>query len=123
MTPTGWFRTSDAVSATLHANVVASMRGNFVSIPTDCPQRDERLGWTGDIAVFAPTALFLNDATDFLQSWLRDVRLEQSPDGRIPLFVPEVPFPPEAARADPQFAGVRAAVLGRCVHDRPVRAV
>ena len=85
------------VSATLHANVVASMRGNFVSIPTDCPQRDERLGWTGDIAVFAPTALFLYDATEFLQSWFRDVRLEQSPDGRIPLFVPEVPFPPGAA--------------------------
>ena len=112
MRPTGWFRTSHAGLATLHANVVASMRGNFVSIPTDCPQRDERLGWTGDIAVFAPTALFLYDAADFLQSWLRDVRLEQSSDGRIPLFVPEVPFPHEAARANPQFAGVRSAVWG-----------
>lgn len=111
LTRTGWFRTSHAGLAQLHANVVASMRGNFVSLPTDCPQRDERLGWTGDIAVFAPTAMFLYDAADFLNDWMRDVAAEQRDDGRIPIFVPEVPFPEEARHID-QFGDVRAAVWG-----------
>jgi alpha-L-rhamnosidase len=108
---TGWFRTSHAGLAQLHANVVASTRGNFVSIPTDCPQRDERLGWTGDIAIFAPTAMFLYDATDFLNDWMRDVAAEQRDDGRIPIFVPEVPFPDDARHIE-QFGDVRAAVWG-----------
>src|SRR5690606_16457669 len=77
----GWFRTSHSGLSQLHSNVVASLQGNFVSIPTDCPQRDERLGWTGDIAVFAPTASFLYDCTGFLSEWLRDVALEQEEDG------------------------------------------
>ncbi|MET0315513.1 MAG: family 78 glycoside hydrolase catalytic domain, partial [Rhodococcus fascians] len=106
MRRTGWFRTSNRLLAQLHANVVASTVGNFISIPTDCPQRDERLGWTGDIALFAPTALFLFDASDFLQSWLRDVALEQREDGRIPIFVPEVPFEESIARSVAQFGGV-----------------
>ncbi len=108
----GWFRTSHTELARLHDNVVASMQGNFVSIPTDCPQRDERLGWTGDIAVFAPTATFLYDCSGFLRSWLRDVELEQDDDGRLPTFVPEVPFPPFAAQLHPQFDRARSAVWG-----------
>ncbi|TCC36476.1 alpha-L-rhamnosidase [Kribbella speibonae] len=108
---TGWFRTSHPELAQLHANVVNSMRGNFVSIPTDCPQRDERLGWTGDIAVFAPTATFLYDCTDLLRSWLIDVAHEQRPDGSLPIFVPQVPFPPSAAD-DPQFTARHVAVWG-----------
>ena len=55
------------------------MRGNFLDVPTDCPQRDERLGWTGDIQVFAPTAAFLYDCAGFLTSWLRDLAAEQRP--------------------------------------------
>ena len=55
----------------LHENIVWSMRGNFLDVPTDCPQRDERLGWTGDLQVFAPTASFLYDCAGFLASWLR----------------------------------------------------
>ena len=66
----------------LHENVVWGMRGNFLYVPTDCPQRDERLGWTGDIQVFAPTASFLYDVRGFLDSWLRDLALEQERDGR-----------------------------------------
>ncbi|MBB1511091.1 family 78 glycoside hydrolase catalytic domain [Tessaracoccus sp. MC1627] len=108
----GWFRTSHAAVQQLHHNVVASTEGNFVSIPTDCPQRDERLGWTGDIAVFAPTASFLFDTADFLRSWLRDVSLEQREDGSVPTFVPEVPYPDEAPQISPQFGRVHAAVWG-----------
>ena len=53
----------------LHRNMVWGMRGNFLDVPTDCPQRDERLGWTGDISVFAPTAAYLYDVKDFLLDW------------------------------------------------------
>ena len=66
MARTGWFSCSDELLNRLHENVVWSMRGNFVDLPTDCPQRDERLGWTGDIQVFAPTAAFLYDCTGML---------------------------------------------------------
>ena len=59
MERTGWFECSDPLLNRLHENVVWSMRGNFLDVPTDCPQRDERLGWTGDIQVFSPTASFL----------------------------------------------------------------
>ncbi|MEU4674785.1 family 78 glycoside hydrolase catalytic domain [Amycolatopsis sp. NPDC023774] len=91
MPRTGGFSTSHALLNRLHENVVWGMRGNFLSIPTDCPQRDERLGWTGDIQVFAPTASFLFDCNAFLQSWLEDVRLEQkAADGVVPMVVPAV---------------------------------
>ena len=66
MRRTGWFDCSDPLVNRLHENVVWSMRGNFVDVPTDCPQRDERLGWTGDIQVFAPTASFLYDCAGML---------------------------------------------------------
>ncbi|MEA5055008.1 MAG: family 78 glycoside hydrolase catalytic domain, partial [Propionicimonas sp.] len=109
---TGWFRTSHAGLQRLHDNVVASTEGNFVSIPTDCPQRDERLGWTGDIAVFAPTAMFLFDSAAFLRSWLRDLSLEQRDDGSVPSFVPELPFPRWAEDMHPQFGRIHPAVWG-----------
>lgn len=87
---TGTFRSSDPLLDRFHENVVWGMRGNFVSVPTDCPQRDERLGWTGDIAAFAPTAAFLSDADAFLRDWLVDVALEQEhADGVIPFVVPD----------------------------------
>ncbi|MFI8191789.1 family 78 glycoside hydrolase catalytic domain [Streptomyces sp. NPDC085946] len=94
MRRTGWFECSDPLVNRLHENVVWSMRGNFVDIPTDCPQRDERLGWTGDIQVFAPTASFLYDCAGMLDSWLTDVGLEQLPDGTIPWYVPVIPGEP-----------------------------
>ncbi|MET9677839.1 family 78 glycoside hydrolase catalytic domain [Streptomyces sp. NPDC006482] len=94
MRRTGWFECSDPLVNRLHENVLWSMRGNFVDIPTDCPQRDERLGWTGDIQVFAPTASFLYDCAGMLDSWLADVALEQLPDGTIPWYVPVIPGEP-----------------------------
>ncbi|MBK9715069.1 MAG: glycoside hydrolase family 78 protein [Kouleothrix sp.] len=87
----GWFECSDPLINRLHENVVWSMRGNFLDVPTDCPQRDERLGWTGDIQVFAPTASFLFDTAGFLQSWLADLAAEQAEaDGVVPFVVPNV---------------------------------
>ncbi|ADD42552.1 alpha-L-rhamnosidase [Stackebrandtia nassauensis] len=87
---TGWFTCSHEPLNQLHDNIVWGMRGNFLSIPTDCPQRDERLGWTGDIQVFAPTAAYLFDCDGFLASWLEDLALEQSQDGAVPFIVPDV---------------------------------
>jgi alpha-L-rhamnosidase len=88
---TGTFRTSDPMLNQFHENVVWGMRGNFVDVPTDCPQRDERLGWTGDIAAFAPTAAFLYDVDAFLSDWLRDLSLEQEHhDGIIGYVIPDV---------------------------------
>ncbi len=74
----------------LHENVLWSQRDNFVSVPTDCPQRDERLGWTGDAQAFAPTASTLFDSQAFWASWLRDVALEQDDVLGVPSVVPDV---------------------------------
>ena len=88
---TGHFACSDELLNQLHRNVVWGLRGNFLDVPTDCPQRDERLGWTGDIAVFAPTAAFLYDVDGFLRDWLVDLGLEQrAQDGLVPFVVPDV---------------------------------
>ncbi len=87
----GTFRTSDPLLNQFHENVVWGMRGNFVDVPTDCPQRDERLGWTGDIAAFAPTAAFLYNVDSFLSDWLIDLDLEQQHhDGIVGFVIPDV---------------------------------
>ncbi|MDN4609861.1 glycoside hydrolase family 78 protein [Arthrobacter burdickii] len=90
LTRTGTFSTSHELLDRLHENVLWSMRGNFIDVPIDCPQRDERLGWTGDIQVFAPTASFLFDTAGFLTSWLADLASEQRADGAVPHVVPVV---------------------------------
>ncbi|NUT71373.1 family 78 glycoside hydrolase catalytic domain [Pseudarthrobacter sp. C4D7] len=97
---TGTFECSNDLVNQLHRNIVWGLRGNFLDLPTDCPQRDERLGWTGDIGVFAPTAAYLYDVKDFLQDWLLDLAAEQkAQDGLVPIVVPDVlkycPQPPE----------------------------
>ncbi len=100
---TGWFESSHDLLNRFHENVVWGMRGNFVDVPTDCPQRDERLGWTGDIQVFAPTASFLFDSAGFLTSWLADLAAEQQKDGSVPYVIPDVirrPGPATAAWGD-----------------------
>jgi alpha-L-rhamnosidase len=104
MERTGWFSCSDELLNRLHENVVWGMRGNFLDLPTDCPQRDERLGWTGDIQIFAPTARFLYDCTGMLSSWLADVAAEQIELGTVPVYVPYIqlkfPAAPVAAWGD-----------------------
>ncbi|MER6957627.1 family 78 glycoside hydrolase catalytic domain [Streptomyces sp. NPDC000618] len=111
MRRTGWFECSDPLINRLHENVVWSMRGNFVDIPTDCPQRDERLGWTGDIQVFAPTASFLYDCAGMLDSWLTDVAMEQLPDGTVPWYVPVIPGGPHWTPIKPGAAWGDVATL------------
>ncbi|MEL7978076.1 glycoside hydrolase family 78 protein [Isoptericola sp. F-RaC21] len=92
MARTGWFASSDPDLDRLHENVVWSLRSNFVDIPTDCPQRDERLGWTGDIQAFAPTAAFLYDVHGMLGDWLRTLSAEQRRfGGTVPVYVPWIP--------------------------------
>jgi len=87
----GEFECSNELLNQLHRNVVWGTRGNFLDVPTDCPQRDERLGWTGDIAVFAPSAAYLFDVEDFLREWLANVAAEQrAADGMVAYVVPDV---------------------------------
>ncbi|HEY8902442.1 MAG TPA: family 78 glycoside hydrolase catalytic domain [Chthoniobacterales bacterium] len=88
--PIGRFTSSSAKLNQLQSNIVWGQRGNFVDIPTDCPQRDERLGWTGDAEVFCPTAMFNYDCTAFWKSWLASMRDDQESDGRIPHVIPNV---------------------------------
>lgn len=91
MVRTGWFECSDPLLNQFHRNVVWGMRGNFLDVPTDCPQRDERLGWTGDLEVFSPTATFLYDVSGLLQSWLKDLAVEQrKAGGSVPHVIPNV---------------------------------
>jgi alpha-L-rhamnosidase len=92
----GTFESSDADLNRFHENVVWSQRDNFVSVPTDCPQRDERLGWTGDAQAFASTACTLFDAQSFWASWLRDLALDQDPVLGVPSVVPDVVIQGEA---------------------------
>jgi len=87
----GHFESSSELVNQLHSNVVWGLRGNFLDVPTDCPQRNERLGWTGDLAVFSPTAAFLYDVKDFLQDWLLDLAAEQkAQDGLVPFVIPDI---------------------------------
>lgn len=85
--PAGRFVCSDAAINRLQENILWSQRGNFVSVPTDCPQR-ERAGFTGDAQIFAPTACFNMDVAAFFTRWLRNLRIEQRADGQVPTTVP-----------------------------------
>jgi alpha-L-rhamnosidase len=94
MAVTGHFECSDPVINQLQHNILWGQKGNFVDVPTDCPQRDERLGWTGDIQVFASTAAFNMDIAGFMTKWAQDVADAQSENGSIPAVVPSViPLP------------------------------
>ncbi|MFK4759818.1 family 78 glycoside hydrolase catalytic domain [Microbacterium sp. ZW T5_45] len=84
----GEFSCSDPLLNRLHENVVWGMRGNFLDVPTDCPQRDERLGWTGDLMAFAPTSAHLYDTAGMLSGWLSDLAADQTDDGNVPVYIP-----------------------------------
>ena len=90
MTPTGSFACSDPMINQLQHNIQWGQKGNFLDIPTDCPQRDERLGWTGDAQVFSMTAAFNFDVAPFYTKWMRDVAADQLPDGLVPHVIPDV---------------------------------
>lgn len=86
---TGYISTGVPEVNKLFENIIWGQKDNFLDIPTDCPQRDERLGWTGDAAAFVKTASYNFDVEKFFDKWLNDVRLEQCENGRIPNVVPD----------------------------------
>ena len=89
----GEFSCSNELVNKLQSSIRWGAKSNFVDIPTDCPQRDERMGWTGDIALFSPTAAYNFDMSRFLEKWFKDVRSEQNKGGGIPVTVPLVVVP------------------------------
>lgn len=111
---TGDFESSSSALNQLQHNILWGVKGNFVDIPTDCPQRNERLGWTGDAQLISTTAAFNVDAAGFFARWLKDLALDQSPNGNVrwvaPDVVHEIDFEwmtgaPEAVRKRRQDAG------------------
>lgn len=90
MPATGSFNSSHALLNQLQHNIQWGQNGNFLDVPTDCPQRDERLGWTGDAQVFARTASFNRKVDNFFSKWLKDVSADQHDDGSVPYIIPDV---------------------------------
>ena len=90
MTPTGSFSCSDPMINQLQHNIQWGQKGNFLDVPTDCPQRDERLGWTGDAQVFSMTAAFNFNVAPFYTKWTRDIAADQLPNGSVPDVIPDV---------------------------------
>ncbi len=90
MKRTGRFECSHEGVNKLYENIVWGQRGNFLDVPTDCPQRDERLGWTGDAQVFARTASYNYDVEKFFTKWLADLAADQGEDGSVPHVIPDV---------------------------------
>jgi len=90
MARTSEFETSKPPINQLQHNIIWGQKGNFLDVPTDCPQRDERLGWTGDAQVFSRTAAFNMDVAGFFTKWLKDVAADQFETGSVPYVVPNV---------------------------------
>ncbi|MDN3657608.1 family 78 glycoside hydrolase catalytic domain [Ferruginibacter paludis] len=99
MKPTGTFSSSNALVNQLQHNIQWGQRGNFLDVPTDCPQRDERLGWTGDAQAFSRTASFNFGVNNFFDKWMKDVAADQLADGRIPHVIPNVLGPDNGGSA------------------------
>jgi len=91
-TPTGEFSCSNPLLNQLQHNIMWGQKSNFLEAPTDCPQRDERLGWTGDAQVFIRTAAFNMDVRRFFHKWVQDIRDAQKPSGGVPEVIPSVKF-------------------------------
>ena len=90
MKPTGTFTCSEPLINQLQSNIQWGQKDNFLDIPTDCPQRDERAGWTGDAQVFSMTAAFNFDVASFYTKWLKDLAIEQRSDGLVPHVIPDI---------------------------------
>ena len=99
MARTSEFSTSEPLVNQLQHNILWGQKGNFLDVPTDCPQRDERLGWTGDAQVFSRTAAFNMDVAGFFTKWLKDVAANQLDNGSVPFVVPDVLTTPERPAA------------------------
>lgn len=90
MEPVGNINCSNPLLNQLHHNYLWGLKGNFLDVPTDCPQRDERLGWTGDAQIFCRTACYLMNTYTFYKKWLHDVEVDQTPEGGVPHVVPNI---------------------------------
>jgi alpha-L-rhamnosidase len=90
MKPAGTFSCSNEMINKLQHNIQWGQKGNFLDVPTDCPQRDERLGWTGDAQVFSRTATYNMNVHNFFTKWLKDVAADQYPSGSVPFVIPDV---------------------------------
>jgi alpha-L-rhamnosidase len=90
MEKTGEFASSHELINQLQHNIQWGQRGNFLDVPTDCPQRDERLGWTGDAQAFSRTAAYNFNVHSFFTKWLKDLELDQREDGAVPFVIPNV---------------------------------
>ncbi len=90
MNQSGIFSTSNPLINQLQHNIVWGQKGNFLDVPTDCPQRDERLGWTGDAQVFSRTASYNMQVNNFFSKWLKDLSADQLPNGSVPFVIPNV---------------------------------
>ena len=90
LTRTGWLETEDPLLNQLFSNILWSQKGNFLEVPTDCPQRDERYGWTGDGQLFARMATYQYDVRQFFRKWLADMRAAQREDGWVPEVIPTI---------------------------------
>jgi alpha-L-rhamnosidase len=120
MAPTGSFESSDPLLNQLQQNITWGQKGNFVDVPTDCPQRDERLGWTGDIQVFVRTAAFNMDVAGFMTKWMQDVADAQSEQGSIPAVVPNVLSLPDGGPAWADAVVICPWTLYLCYGDRRI---
>ena len=89
MKRTGYLNSSSPMLNKLFSNIIWGQRGNFLDVPTDCPQRDERQGWTGDATVFCKTATYNYDVEKFFEKWLTDLKLDQGKRGNIPNIIPQ----------------------------------
>ncbi|WP_375337596.1 family 78 glycoside hydrolase catalytic domain [Domibacillus sp. PGB-M46] len=89
MPQTGYFECSSPLVNQLYSNILWGQRGNFLDVPTDCPQRDERLGWTGDAQIFARTAAYNYQVAPFFTKWLRDLKSDQTSNGTVPFVIPD----------------------------------
>ena len=90
MQPTGSFTSSNPLINQLQHNIQWGQKGNFLDVPTDCPQRDERLGWTGDAQVFSRTASFNMNVNNFMSKWTKDIAADQFENGSVPFVIPNV---------------------------------
>jgi alpha-L-rhamnosidase len=90
MEATGSFQCSDPLVNQLQHNILWGQKGNFLDVPTDCPQRDERLGWTGDAQMFIRTSAHLMNVAPFFTKWLRDLAADQLDNGGVPYVIPHV---------------------------------
>ena len=114
MPVTGSYECSNPLLNQLQHNIQWGQKGNFVDVPTDCPQRDERLGWTGDAQAFCRTAAFNMDVSAFFTKWLKDVAADQRPGGEVPDVIPDV-LNPQGSYNHSTFCR-----MGRCCSNYPM---